>query len=155
MKAMAKVVATESPICVSEVVRRLREAAGGGRAGSKIAQLLASYASRLKVKGHVLESDWFIPSSRRAQPRDRSHLDESYRKPDLIHDLEIMAAMGRIIEAEVVVPRDRLSKEAFRLLGISRVSRDAKARLDALIDQSVAKGWIEETSAGLMLPKKR
>lgn len=154
MQSMAEVVAGESPICLSEVVRRLREAAGGGRAGSRIAPLLASYASRLRVEGHVLESDWFVPSSGRAQPRDRSNLDGSYRKPDLIHDLEIMAAMGRIVEAEVVVPRDRLSREALRLLGIGRVSQDASQRLDALIDQAITKGWIEETSAGLMLPKQ-
>lgn len=153
MQAMHEIVAGESPIYLAEVVRRLREAAGGGKAGSRIAPLLASYASRLKVPGHAYESEWFVPSGERVKPRDRSHLDASFKKPDLIHDLEIMAAMGRIVEAEVVVPRDRLAKEALRLLGIGRVSQQASQRLDLLIDEAIAKGWIEHTSAGLMLPK--
>lgn len=154
MLVMHEIVAGESPICLAEVIRRLREAARGGKAGSRIAPLLASYASRLQVPGHAYESEWFVPSGERAKPRDRSHLDASFKKPDLIHDLEIMAAMGRIVEAEVVVPRDRLAKEALRLLGIGRVSQQASQRLDLLVDEAIAKGWIEETSAGLMLPKR-
>jgi very-short-patch-repair endonuclease len=153
IKAMKEVVLAESPISVTEVIRRLRESCGGGRTGSRINPLLSLMASRIVVEGHILEGEWFVPQSRKAKPRDRKHFDAPYRKPDLIHDLEIMAAMGRIVEAEVVAPRERLAKEALRLLGIGRVSQEASQRLSSLIDRSIQEGWVVETSAGLMLPK--
>jgi len=153
IRAMKEVVLAESPILVTEVIRRLRESCGGGRTGSRINPLLSLISSRIVVEGHILEGEWFVPQSRKAKPRDRKHFDAPYRKPDLIHDLEIMAAMGRIVEAEVVAPRERLAKEALRLLGIGRVSQEASQRLSSLIDRSIQEGWIVETSAGLMLPK--
>ncbi len=152
INAMKSVIVVEAPISMPEVIRRLRESCGGGRSGSRIAPLLTSLAERIVIEGIARKGGWFLPQSGKAKPRDRKHLEAPYRKPELIHDLEIMAAMGRLVEAEVVVPRDRLVKEALRLLGIGRVSQDASARLDTLIDRSIKEGWIVETSAGLILP---
>jgi len=149
---MKSVIVEEAPIHFDEVVRRIREASGGGRTGHKIQSIFTRCASLAVPDGFVYKDSWYLPSTS-VPPRDRINADAPLRKIQYIHDDEIIAAMAKVLKAERVIQGDGLVREAFRLLGVARVSKDAQARGQAILLDALERGWVIQLPGGWALPR--
>jgi len=123
------IVKVESPVHQDEVMRRIAEAAGVQRVGSRIASALESaisVAQRAKVirkKGDFL----WVPDMQLPPVRDRSEMGTASRKIELIAPEEIAAAIHQVVDASYGIDLNAIPAAACRLLGFARTSDDMYA----------------------------
>ncbi len=129
-----KIVAVEGPIHKQEVARRVAEAFGKERAGSRIANLtLRALRGARQVSDTLRDSDefWFTLDQKKNPPvRDRSIEQGSVLKAENISLLEITAAISVAREDNAGGTDDDLVRTAAQLLGFRRVGPDLRARFE-------------------------
>jgi very-short-patch-repair endonuclease len=129
------VVRAEGPIHADEVARRIREAFGLERTGSRI---LSKINEALGIAGRlgevVLEEGfWSAPQEIRSLPRHRRDAALPLRRADRIAPHEYRLAALRVIETAVGIDREELIVETARLLGFDRTGNDLYAGIDEQI----------------------
>jgi very-short-patch-repair endonuclease len=93
------VVKVESPVHVSEVARRITDAAGFKRVGSRIQAAIDAAAMYAVRSGTIRRQGEFLWLSQMQVPpvRDRTHLASSVRRLDLIAPEEIASAARKVV----------------------------------------------------------
>jgi hypothetical protein len=134
------VVRVESPVHVNEVARRIADAAGCSRIGSRIQGILDGACRHALGYGKICRQGCFLwlKEMRQPIPRDRSRLPASSRKLEFVAPEELAAAIERVVsEAYGMVP-DHIPSAVCRLLGFSRVSGEIRAQVALMVDLMVA-----------------
>jgi very-short-patch-repair endonuclease len=131
----AFVVKAEGPIHAEEVARRIREAFGLERTGSRILSAIIQALQTAERQGELISEEGFWTALGRihSPPRHRRHAALPLRRADRIAPHEYRLAVLRIIEAAVGIDRKDLIVETARLLGFDRTGTDLQAAIDKQI----------------------
>ena len=146
-KAISRIVEIESPVHIDEVMLRIRNLWGLGRAGSRIKNaiekgaLSAQRDKRIRRTGNFLwtvdERD--IPIRRRKEP-----------KIEWICNEEITEAMKLVITIQGAIPRDALIAESAKLFGYKSVRKVAGQRMKPILDKLIKAGPFQILSNGMV-----
>jgi len=142
-----KIIRTESPVHLDEIVRRLRENCDGGRLGQNMRTKFEWVFNLLQDrKLAVRRGDFFwVPDMVEPPVRSRSGFPTTAKKIEYIAPEEIAAAITLTIEQTCGATKEDVAFEALRLLGFSRTATLLPPLLDA-VDHLVRTGRIEERS---------
>ena len=150
---IAEVVHVESPVHVSEVGRRIADAAGVTRIGNRIREALQEalgYAIRsreLRREGDFLwRGDMESP-----ELRDRSNLARASKKLDLVAPEEMALAVERVVAGSYGIHRQEVPGAAVRLLGFARVTQDMRTRVESVVDGMIQDGRLAEQGDNLVV----
>jgi len=129
-----KVIEVESPVHASEVMKRISEALGIKRVGSRIKEVFEQSFSKLH---HVdRRGDFFwIKEMNVPKVRDRSELKN--KKFEHISPDEIKAAILEVVSHSFGIEQKNVYNTCVQLLGFIRVNEEAKAIIDDLINKLV------------------
>ena len=139
-KAISQIVEVESPVHIDEVVLRIRNLWGLGRAGARIKNaiergaLSAQRNRRIHRTGDFLWTvdEQNIPIRRRKKP-----------KIEWICDEEIAEAMKSVITIQGAIPRDALIAESVKLFGYKSLGKTVVDRTDPIVDKLVKAGTLQ------------
>ena len=133
------VVETESPVHIDEVTRRICDAAGIKRRGTRITGAVAS-ASRLAVRHERIVakgSFLWLPKQEACVARDRSRLAAASRKVELIAPQELEAAVLEAIKTSLGLPKAEIPSVAARYFGFNRTSASIDEAFRQVIDTMI------------------
>jgi very-short-patch-repair endonuclease len=126
---LLQVVAIEAPVHMEEAGRRIIEALGVTRLGSRIRTHLedaANFANRNKM--FIKKADFlFHIDNREIQVRDRSNLLSVSRKTDLISQEEVSKAFTKVVSEAYQIQDNEAIVLAANMLGFSRLTEDLKS----------------------------
>lgn len=136
------VVAIEAPVHEAEVTRRLMEAFGVSRAGSRITQAISrafEHGVRATLFNHV---DGFLHIEPRGevQARSRSAFAPAERRIEWVSPEELDAALLQAIQAGFSMDRNAAITSALELLGFGRASANIAGVLGERLDTLLATG---------------
>ena len=156
---IARVVEVESPVHFKEVMRRIREAAGVARAGSRIrAQIrLSATAGARQRLFRIDESDflWRLDHEAVEVRRRDGDILSSLRDPARIASEEIATALAHVVRVSYGIrPTDAVA-EARRLFGFRHGGRNIVRRFRQVLDELVAQGRIVRKGSLLRVPNTR
>lgn len=147
------VVEVESPVHEGEVVRRIVEAAGYQRAGSRLRRAVrrgiahATLRSQIEGRGQFLWASDGTPVT----VRDRGALPPSARKMDLVAPEEIEAAVLKVVDAAVGIAAEEACVEVARLFGFARTTTAMREPISGAISRLTERGAVETTGGHLRM----
>lgn len=146
------VVDQESPVHVQEVARRIHEATGGSRIGSRIVEAVSEASDRAVSQGWIRRDGEFLWRSKPHEPtaRDRSELPIHSRKLELIAPEEIQAALLQVVRGSQKVDRDACLQGASRLLGFGRMSSEIRDAMDQGLRALLEAGHVREAEGTIV-----
>ena len=149
-----EVVAVESPVHEDDVIRRITNAAGLRRVGSRIQEKL-SYAIDTVVRlEEIYRKGSFLWSKNmpNAVVRDRSSLDGQQRKLEYVSPEEFAEAVIIVVTHSYGIERDDIATPTVRLLGFKSASSQAKTLVDSVVDSMLKEGKLESDGRHLTPP---
>lgn len=138
-----QVLHTEGAVHVSEVTKRLMEAFGVSRTGSRIAAKVDEAVKDCHRRAVAVVRGDFIypPGNEPIQIRDRSKLNSSERNIDLVPPEEIDLALQESIRMGFSMPMDAAAPTVLSLLGFSRatqrIAKVVEERLEQLVKVNI------------------
>lgn len=148
------VVNVESPVHIDEVGRRIANAAGVGRIGTRIQETLLEATQYAAQSGGIRVQDSFLwrNDMEQPEPRDRGNLSDSSRKLELIAPEEIAMAIRIVVEGAYGIQQSDVPKPTVRLLGFPQITEDRRARVNAVVNQMIREGRLVEQGGLLLVP---
>lgn len=145
------IVKVESPVHISEVIRRVSEAIGLKRVGTRIQASIMEAVRYLEQRDKLNQMGDFlwIPGMSIPPVRDRSEL--TVRKLDLIAPQEIAAAIMRVVRETFGIERDHLPQSVCHVLGLTRATDDVKSYVDEVLNRLIAKQHLVEKGSQVSL----
>ena len=141
---MRQVVEVESPVHLDQVTLRIREAAGVGRAGSRIRARMRKAAEAGADRGlYRMDGGGFLwrPDHDTAEVRRRDgDIPGSLRNPARIAPEEIGTALVHAVRASFGIGPNDAVREAVRLFGFRRSGTNIAGRFREVLDGLVADG---------------
>jgi very-short-patch-repair endonuclease len=136
---MVTVVEVESPVHIDEVARRICDAAGIKRRGTRITAAMASASRFAARQGRIAIDGSFLwlPNQDKCVARDRSRLAAASRKIELVAPKELEAAILEAIKTSMGLPKDEIPSVAARYLGFNRTSGAIDEAFQQSIDQMI------------------
>jgi hypothetical protein len=150
---IAQIVQTEGPVHFDEVAKRITDAAGIAKLGSRIRYTLtqaldqAQDEHKVVVKGDFL---WAL-EMQTAIVRDRSKLPASYKKLSLVAPEEIQEAIRQVVGDSIMISEQELVPLVARLLGFSRVTDEMKQQLSEAVGKAIQSDMITFEGVNLKL----
>ncbi|MEA1605563.1 DUF3320 domain-containing protein [Pseudomonas spirodelae] len=151
MQMVRSVVEAEAPVHLSEVTRRLMEAFGVTRAGSRITNAVEE-AVRLGVRHKLFnERGGFLygADNRPIPIRNRAHLESAERKFEWVAPEELDQALMQTVMLGFSMSREDAISGALSLLGFGRATAKVSGQLEERISSLTAEGRLKEV-AGLV-----
>ena len=129
------VVDVESPVHISEVARRIANAAGFTRIGNRIQKALgAAIESAVASKEIRRRKDFLWGRGMREPPlRDRANLSASTKKLSFVAPEEIAIAVETVVENSFGINPKDASVAVGRLLGFKRITDDMRDVIDRVV----------------------
>ncbi|UOE50828.1 DUF3320 domain-containing protein [Mucilaginibacter sp. SMC90] len=139
---IAEVVQTESPVHFDEVAKRIADAAGIAKVGSRIRYTLTQALERAKNEHKVIARGEFLwtPEMQSAIVRDRSKLPAAYRKLTLVSPEEIYEAIRQVVEDAIMITEQEAIPLIAKLLGFLRVTDEIRQQLSEAIGKTIQDG---------------
>ncbi len=152
-KWIAEVVKAESPIHVREVTRRITEAAGVSRTGSRIQAAVREAMDEAVRDGRVRCSGDFLwlPDMRIPPVRDRSRLPDASKKLEFVATEELAAAVERVVADSYGIERGQVGAAALRLLGFGRTTRAGEEKAERAIQMLLSEGRVAQKGEQLIV----
>jgi very-short-patch-repair endonuclease len=151
---VVKIVETEGPVHVDEIIARIRVLWGLARAGSRIRGAVERAAAAAARQGLIEGGPFYATPGQAIAARDRSAVaSPSLRKPDALPPAEIDHALLAIVDANFGAGRDDLVRAAARAFGYAATSAQLWAVLHAGIDRLEAAGAL--TAKGDLIVRGR
>lgn len=142
------VVQVESPVHVEDVYRRVADAYGVARVGSRIRDALDMAVLLGVQKGVVVRKGDFLwwPGQQDVIPRDRSNLPRGFLNLERIAPEEIAAAIRWVVSRSFGIDREEIPGAACRLLGFSRCSEGMRAQVERVLELEIQAGRLRVRS---------
>jgi hypothetical protein len=136
---MREVVKVESPVHFDEMAKRIVEAAGLSKTGSRIRYTLTQALRAAELAGQVVVKGDFVWDTEMQIPvvRDRSKLPAAYKKLSLIAPEEIYEAIREVVSASISITEEQAIPLVAKLLGFARVTDEMKQNLSEAIGQAI------------------
>src|SRR6266480_5545445 len=140
-----EVVKVEGPVHTDGVTRRITEAAGVRRIGSRIEAAFAAGVREALRGGRIEQRGKFL--SLRGAPlpkvRDRSELPNAYRTLELIAPEEIAEAVLTVVRASLGINLADVPLAVCRLLGFARTSEEMAEVVSSITKRLAAVGTLQ------------
>ena len=148
-----RVVQVESPVHISEAVRRICTESGVKRPGKLVQAALDDAVDELVRSGDISRRGDFLLSTNMTRPpvRDRSGLPAASRKLEMVSDEEIAEAICVVVGRSYGIARDQAPARVAKLLGFSRTTQAVKDRFDSVINGLLSEGRLEADGDLLVL----
>ncbi|MGH8759993.1 MAG: DUF3320 domain-containing protein, partial [Burkholderiales bacterium] len=138
---IAEVVRIESPVHVSEVIRRVADAGGVKRVGPRIEAAIMAGVRRTSSDGViVIQGDFLWRPKGKVELRDRSGLPTMARKIELIAPEEIAVGVRQVVRTAYGIDEVDIPVAVARLLGFARTSEDITATIASSVRQLIKQG---------------
>ncbi len=139
---LAEVVTVESPIHWIEAARRIANAAGVQRLGTRIHDAFERAVDVGVQSGQFRAREGFLwsPDMTAIAPRDRSDCPQSAKKIEHVAAEEICAAIEKAVQESYGLRPDEVAPAACRLLGFARVSDEMRHLFEKHRDSLTAAG---------------
>ena len=153
---VAEVVHVESPVHVSEVGRRIADAAGV-RLSRRLQEALASAVDHAGDSSELRREGDFLWRGDMESPelRDRSNLARASRKLELVAPEEMALAVERVVASSYGIHRQEVPGAAVRLLGFARLTQDMRTRVDSVVDEMLQDGRLAEQGDNLVVGEEQ
>lgn len=105
--------------------------------------------------------DWMVAGQENAEPRDWSTRPAAEKKAEFVPEIEIAAALRRVIANAFGIESQEAARQAFALLGFQRVAETTRLRGEDVLRKLIGCGavierdgcvWPPEAGAGLRSP---
>jgi very-short-patch-repair endonuclease len=145
----------EGPVHVQQVMRRICDAAGVGRLGSRIESAISAGVDYARQQGWVKVRGEFLwpPEDGKVAIRDRSNLEAAERKIELIAPEEVKAAIAAIVEGSFGIDEEEVAPAVARLLGFARTSEEIAAGIRKHLKAMIRKSDVESNDGHITLPR--
>ncbi|AXY77384.1 DUF3320 domain-containing protein [Paraflavitalea soli] len=139
-----EIVKVESPVHFDEVARRMIEAAGMARVGSRIRDALLQAVKYAEANKWIRVSEDFLWHREMKQPqlRDRSKLPAPVKKLKYIAPEEFILAIEKVVRGSIAIQPEAVVPLVARLFGFGRVTEEMKAEILGMIGRSLQQGHI-------------
>lgn len=146
---VSQIVTDEGPVHVSEVMKRICDAAGIKRIGSRIQEKIENSFANLS---DVSRKGDFLWSKDMVAPvlRDRSNSAVN-KKVHFIADEEIAQAILKVVKDSYGVSIDHVAAAAFQMLGFARVTDEMRERIKPIIGDLVLSGVLSDKGTVLVM----
>ncbi len=150
---IAQIVQTESPVHFDEVAKRITDAAGIAKLGSRIRYTLTQALDQAKDEGKVIVKDDFLwaPEMQTAVVRDRSSLPSVYKKISLVAPEELYEAIRQVVGGAISITEQETIPLLAKLLGFSRVTDEMKQQLSEAVGKTIQNNIITFQGVNLKL----
>ncbi|GAC1314698.1 MAG: hypothetical protein NVSMB24_39610 [Mucilaginibacter sp.] len=141
---ISEVVETESPIHFDEAAKRITDAAGIAKVGSRIRYTLTQALQQSKAEGKVIVKGDFLWSPAMETPtvRDRSKLPSTYKKLTLVSPEEVYEAILQVIGSAISIREEEAIPLVAKMLGFLRVTDEMRQQLSEAIGNTIQLGLI-------------
>ncbi|MBE9583177.1 DUF3320 domain-containing protein [Mucilaginibacter sp. JRF] len=128
---ITEVVKVESPVHFDEMARRMVEAAGISKVGSRIKYTLTQACNFSEQNGLIKIKGEFLWHNEMEEPvvRDRSQLPASSRRLQIIAPEELHLAIKQVVSEAIAITDEAAANLVAKLFGFSRVTEDMKQLL--------------------------
>jgi len=144
---ITEIVRVEGPVHVSEVQRRIADAVGVTRIGSRIKQNLGWAIGNAERRGMILSRGEFLWSTGMNTPVVRDRGAVRGKRIEMVAPEEIAQALRMIVKHSYGVDRREAAIEAARLLGFRSVSKNTAKQTLKVLDNLVESGEFVATGA--------
>jgi very-short-patch-repair endonuclease len=149
-----QIVQVESPVHVEEMARRMVEAAGISRLGSRIRTQLQTAARFAEGAGKIVIRGEFLWAPQMQVPtiRKRTHLPSSSKKIKFISPEELQLAIEKVVGDSVAIQPEAAVTFVARLFGFHRVTEDMRQEILEGIEATLANQKIQLEGNVLKMP---
>jgi very-short-patch-repair endonuclease len=143
-----EVVRVEAPVASSVIVKRVMEAFGVGRAGSRIVTKVEEVISQCAggARWSIAEGFVILPEHYQAPSsvpvRDRAELPAAERKFEFVSPYEIRAALLKTVELAFSIDTEAAIFEVTQVLGFGRSSAKIASEIQAQLNKLIESGSI-------------
>ncbi|QEM11017.1 DUF3320 domain-containing protein [Mucilaginibacter rubeus] len=150
---ISEVVQIESPVHFDEMAKRITEAAGIAKVGSRIRYTLTQALQQAKDEGKVIVKDEFLwtPEMERPVVRDRSKLPSAYKKLALIAPEEIYEAIRDVVRGAISITEEDAIPLVAKQLGFARLTEEMRQQLSEAIGKTIQSGILTFEGVNLKL----
>lgn len=156
---MRQVVEVEGPVHFDEVARRIADAAGVMRVGSRIRKALEEAVAYAVRSGHLSRRGPFLwPAGiikKASSVRSHANLQDFSRTIDQIAPEEIMLTIEMVVKSALGMPREEIPPAVCSLLGFGRTSRAMRKHVDKLVGKMVESGELVAQGSFLVVPNDK
>ncbi|MCW3120902.1 MAG: helicase [Flavipsychrobacter sp.] len=133
------IVRVEGPVHFDEVARRMIEAAGVTKVGSRIKQMLLQASSYAVQANRIEQRGDFLWHTTMETPviRDRSNLPATSKKIQYISPEELSLGVKKIVESAIAIECEAAIPLVARLFGFSRATEEMRKHILNVIHSSV------------------
>lgn len=152
---IAYVVQVESPVHLDEVVRRIADANGVSKIGSRIRSSIIEGAEHARHAGMIKMNGEFLwhPEMEVPHIRERSKFPISSKKVQFIAPEEIRIGIKKIVESSIAIQAETAVPLISKLFGFSRVTEDMRNYLLASIESAIVSEAIIKEGEFLKIDK--
>lgn len=145
-----EVVRVEAPVHVNEVIKRICDAAGLKRVGTRIQSSIEEAIRVLVHDGSIKKKDEFLwlNGTQKVQIRNRSEM--ANKKAGFIAPQEIEAAIIKIVEESFGITTEAIPQPVSHLFGFSRLTEDMKDLIEKIVTRMTSSKKIQEKEGQLL-----
>ena len=144
---ITEIVRVEGPVHVSELQRRIADAVGVARIGSRIKQNFGWAMGNAERKGLIVRKGEFLWSTDMNVPIVRDRRDIRGKRIEMVSPEEIAQALRMIVKHSYGMDRKEAAIEAARLLGFRNVSKNTGNRVLQVLENLIKSGDLVATGA--------
>lgn len=152
--AVVEVARVESPVHIEELIRRVREGLGYGRAGKRIRESIEE-ALRAAQRSQKVEIDgkfvWIVPRNQ-TLARNRSQYPAQYKKLGYVHPAEIQEAILFATHYHYGIEEGEICSEVLKLLGFERVTANMRQVVNGQVQLLLKEGRLVKKEGILRVP---
>ena len=142
LNPITEIVRVEGPVHVSEVQRRMADAAGVARIGQRVKRNLGWAIDNAVRRKVVVRKDDFLWSTDMDVPVVRDRTDLSRKKIELVSPEEIGEAVKMIVKPSYGIGRTEAATATVRLLGFRSVSKNIRTHVDRIVETLIEEGTV-------------
>ncbi len=152
---ITEVVRVEGPVHVSEVQRRIADAVGVARIGSRVKRNLGWAIGNAERRGLIVRKGEFLWSTDMNVPVVRDRRDIRGKRIEMVSPEEIAQALRIIVKHSYGMDRNEAAMEAARLLGFRSVSKNTERRTLRVLETLIESGDFVATGAQVTTPNQQ
>jgi very-short-patch-repair endonuclease/DNA polymerase III delta prime subunit len=153
IRMIKEVVDIEAPVHESDVTKRIMDAFGVTRAGSRITEAVSGAIQQGHRGGtfHYTNGFVYADKAKQAAVRNRNLLESAEKKIDYIAPEELDAALLQVVRMGFSIEQDATVTGALDSLGFGRATANISSAMKARLDSLIRRGSIKRDDGHLTL----